>query len=226
MAWFDCTGGNGSGPAPTPTYESYIYNLGNQGIAFNTGHIHTANTKVVFKAEIDSWVGQWGQVFGARNGSYRANAFTFFGRANASKYMFTRSGNESAGATVESDAATSPWNLVPCIFTAEGQSISWYRETDPLTVRTLTSSGTVDAGIAPLAIFGCNNANTANGWALGDIIYGLKLYWFEIYESGVLVHRFVPAYDNNQYCLYDEVDHVYNYDVVRSGANVRGYIAS
>ena len=52
------------------------------------------------------------------------------------------------------------------------------------------------------------------------------LFWFEIYENDTLVHRFIPAYNDNQYCLYDEVDQVYIYDVVRSGANIRGFIAT
>lgn len=227
MAWFECNGGGSApGPTPTPTYENYIYQIGNQGIGFNTGYIHTANTKIVFKAALDAWVGGYCQAFGARNGNFRANALTFFARFNQSQFAFCRTGNETRGTTVESDDVSSPWNMQPCIFTIDGQTASWYRECDPSTVRSITTTGQVDAGIAPLAIFGCNTSNQANGWSFTDTAFGMILFWFEIYESDTLVHRFVPAYNNDQYCLYDEVDQTYIYDTVRSGANVRGFVAS
>lgn len=207
----------------SPTYESYIYALGN--IGFNTGHIHTANTKICFKASINTLLNVWyAQVFGARNGSFRANAFTFFGRCNFDGYAICRTGSETRGDTVAQDSISSPWNQTPCVFTAEGTEISWYRDFDPNTVRRIQGSGTIDGGIAPLAIYCCNTTATAGGWSVGDYMTDMRLFWFEIYESDVLVHRFVPAYNNNQYCLFDEVDETYIYDVVSNGANVRGYI--
>lgn len=223
MAWYEVKKGGGS-PSPSPVYESYIYALGN--IGFNTGHIHTANTKIRFKASIDSWVGGYAQVFGARNGSFRANAFTFFGRGNFDGYTICRSGSEVRGNTVSEDSTGSPWNQTPCIFTAEGTEISWYREFDTNTVRRIQGSGTIDGGIAPLAIYCCNSTTTPDGWSVGDYIWDMRLFWFEIYESDVLVHRFVPAYNNNQWCLYDEVEEDYIYDVVSNGADVRGWLAS
>lgn len=223
MTWFRCLGDGGS-PAPAPVDEDYIYALGN--IGFNTGHIHTANTKVRFKASIDSFVGGYTQVFGARNGSFRANAFTFFGRGNFDGYTLTRSGSEVRGNTIAEDSAGSPWNQTPCIFTAEGTEVSWYRDFDTNTVRRIQGSGTIDSGIAPLAIYCCNSTTTPDGWSVGDFIVDMRLFWFEIYESNTLIHRFVPAFNNNQWCLYDEVDEDYIYDVVSNGANVRGWLAS
>ena len=227
MAWYECNGGGSSpGPGPTPTFENYITNIGGNGIGFNTGHIHTANTKIRFKASIDTWVGQYAQIFGARSSNFWNNAFGFFGRFNYNGYALYRTGSETRGTTLDSDQASSPWNLIPCIFTVEGTTASWYRDFDPETVRSISGGGTVDGGIAPLAIFGCNNSTAANGWNLIDQTFGMVLFWFEIYESDVLVHRFVPAYNNNQYCLYDEVTDTYIYDTVNNGANVRGFVAS
>lgn len=223
MTWFRCTGGSGS-PSPSPVYESYIYALGN--IGFNTGHIHTANTKIRFKASIGSFVGGYTQVFGARNGSFKANAFTFFGRGNFDGYTICRSGSEVRGNTIAEDSSGSPWNQTPCIFTAEGAEISWYRDFDTNTVRRIQGSGTVDGGIAPLAIYCCNSTSTEGGWSVGDFIVDMRLFWFEIYEGNTLIHRFVPAFHNNQWCLYDEVDEDYIYDIVSNGANVRGWLAS
>ena len=219
MAYFVSYPKSGS---PTPTYESYIYALGN--IGFNTGYIHTANTKIRFKASIDTYVGGYTQVFGARNGSFRANAFTFFGRGNYDGYTLCRSGSEVRGNTIAEDSTGSPWNQTPCIFTAEGTEISWYRDFDPNTVRRIQGSGEIDGGIAPLAIYCCNSATIPGGWSVGDYSIDMRLFWFEIYESDELIHRFVPAYNNNQYCLFDEVEEDYIYDKVSSGARVRGYI--
>lgn len=232
MAWYECNGGGSSpGPGPTPTFENYICNVGN--CAFNSGHIHTANTKIKFKAVIESWHGsyEWQVVFGVTNYNYQSNAFLFWGRTNNghTKMAFCRTGVYVEGDYVEApESSTSAnWAFTPCIFTAEGQTISWYREFDANTVRHLTAAGTVNGGIAPLAIFNNNKSTEAGGWTIvNDATAYMKLYWFEIYESDVLVHRFVPAYNNNQYCLYDEVTDTYIYDTVNNGANVRGFVAS
>lgn len=223
MTWFRCLDDGGS-PAPAPVDEDYIYALGN--IGFNTGHIHTANTKIRFKASIDTWIGRYNQVFGAWAGSYNANAFAFYGRQDFNGYAIVRTGNFVRGDTIEADSSGSPWNQTPCIFTAEGNEISWYRYFDTNTVRRIQCSGTVDGGVAPLAIYGCNSSSTPNGWQFIDNIIDMRLFWFEIYESDVLVHRFVPAYNNNQYCLYDEVEEDYIYDIVSNGAYVRGYVSA
>lgn len=212
---------------PTPTSEDYIYNI--YTVGFNTGHKHTANTKVVFKAVLaDMWSpGGYAQAFGARNGNKNNNAFGLFHRFNgARKYCFYRTGYEIQGDVVGTTSTTSaPFSNEVCIFTAEGTSISWYAVNDPLTVRELSApSAAVNAGTCPLAIFCCNTSTQADGWTPTD--YGtLRLYWFEIYESNVLVHRFIPAYDNGQYCLYDEIDHTYIYDTVSSGLYTTGAVS-
>lgn len=225
MAWFECNGGgNTPGPGPTPAFENYIYALG--GIGFNTGHIHTANTKIRFKASIDTWVGRYCQIFGAWNGSYLNNAFALYGRQDFDGYAIVRTGSFIRGTTIAQDSTGSPWNQIPCIFTVEGTDVSWYRESDPNTIRSIQGSGTINDGVAPLAIYGCNSSDTPNGWRFIDNIIDMRLFWFEIYESDVLIHRFVPAYNNNQYCLYDEVTDTYIYDTVNNGANVRGFVAS
>lgn len=213
------------GVVEQPT-ESYIYNVGNVG--FNTGHKHTANTKVILKAFVDPFIAGYGQVFGARATNYSNSAFGFFSTFNASRYCFYRTGQEAQGdlITASESSTSAPW-FDTCIFTAFEKTLSWYRESDPLTVRSITaSSGTANAGIAPLGIFCCNNSNTADGWQAYDLGIRMRLYWFEIYESDVLVHRFVPAYNNDQYCLYDEVEEVYIYDAINSGNNLRGFVIS
>lgn len=230
MAWYEVKKGGGS-PSPSPVYESFICNIGQ--CAFNSGHIHTANTKIKFKAVIESWrySYEWQVAFGAVNNNYQSNALLFWGRTGngQTKMGFGRTGAYSEGENVDApESSTSAnWVFVPCVFTAEGQTISWYREGDMNTVRHLTASGTVDGGIAPLAIFNYNKSTEADGWTIvNDATAYMKLYWFEIYESDVLVHRFVPAYNNNQWCLYDEIDDTYIYDTIDNGSKLRGWLAS
>ena len=211
------------------TAESYIYNVGY--CAFNSGYVHSANTKIKFKAIIESWKSgvDWQNAFGAANGNYRNNCIIFWTRADATRLGFSRTNNYVQGDLVDaSDSSTNAnWPFVPCIFTMEGQTISWYRESDPNTIRSLTSPGTVDGGIAPLAIFNMNASATADGWSVANSGTGfMRLFWFEIYENDTLVHRFIPAYNNNQYCLYDEIGNTYIYDTQANGANMRGFIAT
>ena len=225
MAWIRS---NKKAVAPT-TYESYIYNVGY--CAFNSGYIHSANTKIKFKAELESWKsgGDWQVVFGSCKDTYRSNAFIFWSRADGTKLGYSRTNYYIQGdeVTASESSTSANWTFVPCIFTAEGQAIYWYKEDDPATIRSLSAPGTVDSGFVPIAIFNVNTATTAGGWRTGNGSTGfMKLYWFEIYEDDVLLHRFVPAYHNNQYCLYDEIGNTYIYDTINSGANLRGFIAT
>lgn len=209
-----------------PATENFIYNFGAAG--FNTGHNHTANTKIVFKAMLTDMAAPaaYGQAFGARNQNKNNNAFGLFHRFNnARRYCFYRTGYEILGDTAgTTPTTTAPFSNKNCIFTATGTTLSWYDVDDPLTVREISApSALVNDGICPLAIFCGNTSSQQDGWSATD--YGeMRLYWFEIYESDVLIHRFVPAYNNDQYCLYDEVDDTYIYDVVSNGLYLSGYV--
>ena len=159
-------------------------------------------------------------------GNKNSNAFGLFHRFNnARRYCFYRTTVEALGDVVGTSGSTSsPFTTTVCIFTATGNTLSWHPADNPSDVHSITASGTVDGGIAPLALWCVNNATGADGWSPGD--YGaMRLYWFEIYESNVLVHRFVPAYNNDQYCLYDEVDQDYIYDVVSNGLYLCGQVS-
>jgi hypothetical protein len=226
MAWFECTSGSSSPTPPTPTSESYIYNVGATG--FNTGYKHTADTKIVFKAFVDPFIPNYGQVFGSRSGNYAYSSFGFFGRFNSERYCFFRTGQEMTGdfVTASENSTSSPW-YDDCIFTAYKKTISWYRVSDPDTVKSIeATNGNPNAGIAPLGIFCGNNSTSVDGWTPVDTNTRMRLYWFEIYEDDALVHRFIPAYNNSQYCLYDEVDKTYIYDTLSNGSYLRGCIAT
>lgn len=214
MTWYRCQNGNGGGGN---TAEDYIYNVGSA--AFNTGYTHTADTKIVFKAVLIDQANLagsgFGCVFGARkDGSTYNNAWGLMNRYdNQRKYAFYRSSWTYQGSVVGTQGATNtPFSGKICIFTADGLIMSWYDVDNPSDVHSINqTAGTVNAGIAPLAIFASNDTNTADGWTPREV-GGMRLYWFEIYENDILVHRFVPAYNNDQYCLYDEIDEVYKYD--------------
>ena len=208
------------------TTENFIYNFGATG--FNTGHKHTANTKVRFKALLTDMYAPnaYGQAFGARNQNKNSNAFGLFHRFNnARRYCFYRTGYEVLGDVAGTTPTTSaPFTNKNCVFTAEGSSISWYAEDDSTNVHQILATGaTINDGSCPLAIFCGNTATQVDGWTPTDF-GSMRLYWFEIYENDVLVHRFVPAYNNDQYCLYDEIDNTYIYDVVNNGLYLSGLV--
>lgn len=219
MAYFRCTGEGGS--TPTPTMEPYIYNVGEVG--FNTDHTHTVNTKVRIKAIFDTWYG-YGQVFGARANNYENSAFGFFPWFDGLRPCIYRTRQEKRGSFFDAAADTTQMFYgVPIILDCEGNAATWYPEDEPTNIHTLIAeSGTVDAGIAPMGLFCGNNTTTPNGWQYHDAARYMIFFWAEIYESDVLVHRFVPAYNNGQYCLYDEVDQVYKYEVNGNYSRLRG----
>lgn len=219
MAYFRCTGEGGS-PAPV-VVEPFISNLGD--IGFNSGHIHTANTKIRMKASFDTWNG-YGQAFGARSNNYQSSAMGFFPLFDGLRPCYYRTGREETGSYYNATEDTKQmWYGQPLILECEGNKAEWYIESLPSYKHSLTATGaTVNAGIAPLGIFCCNNSTVADGWDAFDPARYMSLYWFEIYESDVLVHRFVPAYNNGQYCLYDEVDEVYVYECHGNYLLVRG----
>ena len=207
MAYYRCIGVSGGVAS-----EKFIYNVGQT--AFNTGHKHTANTKIVFKARITPTSDAYQCLCGARKTNYQSNCMAFSGYFSSRKrYCYARTGNE---ATTDSNLNYDD----VMIFTLDGQTATWTKADGTGSTYTLTSSGTVDGGYNPMAIFCLNQSSTEDGWESADYSY-MWLFWFEIYESNVLVHRFIPATNNNQVCLYDEVDNTYIYDLKNSGTYLR-----
>ena len=169
----------------------------------------------------------YGAMIGSRKGNYNNNALGFFTRFNASKFCFYRTGQEAQGThamDATPDTSTSyPLILSPVILTLDGNKAEWYYENDPANVMSITASNaTVNAGNAPLGLFCHNSTNDADGWNPVDL-GKMALYYCEIYESGVLEHRFVPAYNNSQFCLYDEVGQTYIYDRSNNGNYMRAF---
>lgn len=206
--------------------ESYIYNI--DRVAFNTGYIHKATTQIVFKAIAEPLAGvnsNYGHCFGARNSNFRANALGFFSRNGGNRFAFYRTNHERPGDYLAQDTSSSPIPYVPCVYTVYQKKISWQAENGSAVRSIEASNSTVDDGVSALALFASNNATSADTFTAADFGF-MQLYWFEIYENDVLLHRFVPAYNNNQWCLYDEVEEDYIYDVANNGASVRGWLAS
>ena len=178
------------------------------------------------KAAIDAIRGGWRGIFGYEEGSWRTNAMAFSTGDSTQLAIMTKGAwTQGEQWTAAESSSSANWSNIPCVFEFNGNSLSWYREEDSNTVRSLTTTGTIADAIAPLAIFIENVATTADGWSMTQNSAFMRLFWFEIYEGNTLLHRFVPAYNNSQYCLYDEVDDVYIYDQDNNGANLRGFIA-
>ena len=219
MAYFRCTG-EGGAPAPA-VQEPYLFNL--QDVYFNSGVKHTANTKVVFKASFNIASG-YGCCFGTGANSFNLGTMCFYPNAEGYRCAFARTGQVAFGSFLDQSPDTTQmfYNL-PIIVTCENKTASWYEERDPSDVHSITaSSGTVDGGVAPMGIFCCNNSPSTDGWNAIDPVYYMHFFWMEVYESNVLTHRFVPAYNNSQYCLYDEVAQTYIYEVNGNYSRLRG----
>ncbi|MCQ2214356.1 MAG: hypothetical protein MJZ31_00370 [Bacteroidales bacterium] len=59
-------------------------------------------------------------------------------------------------------------------------------------------------GEATMYIGAVNDAKKSNTWRSNALIY-----FFDIYEDGVLVKHFVPDFNNGEYCLYDNKNYSY-----------------
>ena len=199
MAYFRCG-------ASQAAKEPYIYNT-HHG-TFNTMYIHKANTKIKCKVACPN-SSTYSVVFGARNGNYQSHAFGFFNCFNGWRACLYRTGSETSSPFFDNTLQQSMIYTRPVIIEATGNTATVTAEDNPSEVLTITASGTVDDGVSPLAIFATNNASSSSGYSPVDYGIGILLYWFEIYEDDVLKYRFIPAQDQTEYCLYDEVSGTY-----------------
>ena len=208
----------GSGGGGGSSREPYIYNVADT--AFNTGYKHTANTSIKCRVQIYD-IGGDRAVIGAMNGNINSNAFiiwansgsrTGIGRTGNNAYTDSYSGNEwqSRSKVMFFDR--------PVIMETSGNTLTVTADDGTQETFTLTSTGTVNDGIAPMALFASNNSNSADAFSnIGNRAYDLHLYWLEIYESDTLVHRYTPSFKLGQYCLYDSVTNTYLFDTLNGG---------
>ena len=174
----------------------YIISSGTQYI--DTEYVHKATTRIETECcLISNTNSNYQVVFGARYTDYKKNAFVFFNRFYGNNIpCFNRSGNEKRGSGLVYD------EFIKIV--AEGQTVSWYK--DDVLVGSVTSTGTVDAGVTPMMIFNVNTASSSGG-VTPDISYSyIKMKSFKIYEGNILVRDYIPYQDENGiYCLYDKV---------------------
>lgn len=166
------------------TELEYISTNGTQYL--NTGYTHKANTKIECKINVtqDS-VHNYQFIFGARQNDYQYYAMTFATRWNGSNtFCYCRTGNEKTGGTTYygQDITIEAYQS-KCTWTnSNGQSSS------------ITTSGTINAGVNPMGIF-CVNTTSSGSFSAESGTYAgnTKLYYFNIYEVDTLVRQYVPA---------------------------------
>ena len=219
MAWYRC------GVEPKP--ESYIYNIGN--CAFNTGYVPKANTKIVMKAvpNIVNICSSWNYLFCANPNGNQTRWFSFATPSGRPTFMRCTNSAVTGSYYYDQSGTNFIWFNVPQIFEFEGRTARWYREEVPNEVNSLSMPDTVEIidGLNTIALFAKNFESNSGGYGITDL-GSMLLYYFDIYENDVLLHHFIPAYNNSQYCLYDKISNTYIYDTVNSGANVRGFVLS
>lgn len=213
MAWYRC--GGESKP------ESYIYNIGK--CAFNTGYTPKINTKIKMKA-VPSYASQssYGYMFSSNPNAHQDTWFGFESRSGR-PYFYRCNSNPAVGANYYDESSDNfLWLYTPQIFEIEGKIARWYRKEVPEEVNTLELPDVVLADcISPIALFAKNYA--PNSYETTDF-GAMSLFYFDVYEDDVLLHDFVPAYNNNQYCLKDKISNTYIYDTFNNGASVRGFV--
>lgn len=199
--------------------DPYIYNTGNS--AFNLGYTHNSATKLELTCAAVPR-NNYETVIGARNYSYQASAMAFFSKYNGFRPCYARTGQEATGDYDSNTSSTSTmWYGQKVRIVMEGQSCLM-ENLETGAVHSITaSSSTVDSGIAPLALFCQNNSTSSGGWDPFDFGY-MVFFRLKIWENGELLHDFVPAYSNSQYCIYDNIDGVYKYEIYASGAYMLG----
>lgn len=199
--------------------DPYIYNTGNS--AFNLGYTHNSATKLELTCAAVPR-NNYETVIGARNYSYQSSAMVFFSKYNGFRPCYARTGQEATGDYDSNTSSTSTmWYGQKVRIVMEGQSCLM-ENLETGAVHSITaSSSTVDSGIAPLALFCQNNTTSSGGWDPFDFGY-MVFFRLKIWENGELLHDFVPAYSNSQYCIYDNIDGVYKYETYASGAYMLG----
>ena len=170
------------------------------GQYIDTEYVHTANTRVECAIEaLTTQHSGWSAVFGARNGSFRSNAFCFFAASDGRGFScprYNRSGVETPG----SDFPVGKETVLIC----NGLTASWQHDffSDG---RITATGGRTDAGVNTMFVFNLNTAG-AGGKLADPSGIAMKLYGFQVFEgeSSSPVRDFVPCVD--PFCrpgLYD-----------------------
>jgi len=77
--------------------------------------------------------------------------------------------------------------------------------------QTITGSANNFSCPYPLTIFSTNNPNNYNVVSRNDC-GSFRLYYFQIYDDGVLVRDFIPVLAGDTPCLYDKVEQKFYYN--------------
>ena len=165
----------------------------------NTGYVHKANTKVEIKFYMSSSnTSQFIGLMGARKNAYYYNCYAFFTRFNnQSNFCYSRTGKEPTNAGMYDKWVT--------LTTYQGTATY----TDGTNTSTITSTGTIDAGVNNFLLFNLNTGGT-NAVALdSQNTNGLRIAYCKIWDDngGTLVRNFIPVKKrgDNTICMYDKV---------------------
>lgn len=180
-------------------YTDLQYLESNAQQYINTGYRHKANTNIEIKfRQSSSNTAQYVTLFGARNNNYTSGAFSFFTRFQHNNFCLCRTGNETKGTAIYDTDIT---------LTINGQTATY---TDSTNTYTITTTGTLDAGVNDFLLFNINTAG-ANGLTLADTdTSGMRIYYCKIYEDDNLMMDLVPMKDNlrGTVGMYDKIHNV------------------
>lgn len=205
---------------PDHDTSNYIYNVGD--VAFNLGYVTKANTDIelvcapFFGGETAT------DLFGASVAGSSKN-FRLMSKSGVYIYLLMR--ENKACSLPPFDALIAPnyaWFNTKIKISTKGHTLD-VLNINSGEIHSDTTTGDLDDGEVPLGLF-CTNATSDTSVFTPNFFSYMYFYSMKIFEGEELVHEFVPAYNNNQYCIYDTVTEEYKYDLKSSGANLNGYI--
>ena len=180
-------------PSQAVAEDAYIQSTGSVGSVINTGYYMKSTSKIevdyqyiVTSGTTPSVFGEWSSTVSGET-PWKCTAYwngSNFGVAIAA----TTAGTYQFATTADTDRHTLAIDIPNTTVKYDG--------TTKLT--TFVTTGTVDATV-PLGLFGrMNDTTTSNGCQAK-----VKIYSFKIYDSGVLVHNFIPAVKGGVAGMYD-----------------------
>lgn len=180
-----------------PTELEYIENNGELVIDLNYRHKSNTNIKTKFYFPSSNKT-RYASLFGARNDTSANSAFGFFLRLDGSTFCYFRTGNEKKGTAIYDKEVQLNIN---------GKTATY---TDGSNTYTITTTGTLNAGVNNMLLFGLNTGYENEIAYDRNNVKGLKIYYFQIYEGTTLVHDYVPYRNQDGIIgLYDKITGIF-----------------
>lgn len=166
-------------------YDAEVEYLESDGNAYvDTGFTHNQDTRFVCRLNIPSDIGTWKNPFGSYGGASGSNKF-LCGEVNGSKKLATRYAGSYHAFNISADG---------------DHTFDLNKNVHKVDNTTYTYTSNSFASSYDTILFGVTDYS-------GNIsvVLGIKIYYFKIYDNGVLVRDYIPVRKNGVGYMYDKV---------------------